>query len=62
MTWTKKPPPLPPGTSIGAPRYWDILREGARIGYVVCPDAHTAEILATFRYGVGVTLHQGQAG
>lgn len=48
--------------SRGEPADWEILRDGARIGHVLCPDAETALILATYRNGVGVTVRrQGAA-
>jgi hypothetical protein len=42
--------------SRGLPADWTILRAGQRIGHVLCPDANTAQILATFRYGADVTV------
>lgn len=48
--------------SRGLPADWDILRAGQPIGHVLCPDANTAQILATFRYGADVTVRrQGAA-
>ena len=48
--------------SRGIPADWEILRDGRRIGHVACPDHHTAQILATYRYGADVSVRaQGAA-
>jgi hypothetical protein len=44
--------------SRGLPADWEILRDGTRVGHVLCPDAETALILATYRHGVGVTVRR----
>jgi hypothetical protein len=43
-------------SSRGLPAEWEILRAGVRVGHVTCPDENTALILATFRYGQGLTV------
>lgn len=42
--------------SRGLPVDWEITRAGQRVGHVECPDETTALILATFRFGVDVTV------
>ena len=48
-------PEAPPFT-LGTPRDWVILRAGAPLGEISCPDAHTATICAVFRFGADVTV------
>jgi hypothetical protein len=42
--------------SRGLPADWEILRDGTRVGHVLCPDSETALTLAVFRFGVGVSV------
>lgn len=44
--------------SRGIPADWEFLREGVCLDRVACPDEITAQMLATFRYGPGVTVRR----
>jgi hypothetical protein len=47
--------------SRGNPVEWVIERDGHALAAVTCPDAHTAQILATFRFGMGVTVRRAES-